>query len=619
MISSILRFFKWVIVIALIGIFVLVVAYWLAPKGPKDLMEFDDPWGHEREIVLAQEYGVVAGTPWASEAAMDVLETGGNAYDAAIAGLFMLYVTHGEASGFPGIAPMMVYHAAKDTIRGYIGAGTAPQLATIEKFKERGFEVVPSMDIYAQLLPGGPDAIIAILQEYGTMSLSELIQPAISRAKEGFPIHRVMHYNMDLSLKERMGYSYLLPYNAKVYLGATPWKPLHLKERFKRPDLASTFAFLAEVEENALVDGLSRAVALEAVRNSFYKGPIAKVITDMHKEQGGLIQRSDLANYKGAWEKAYKGSFGDYEIFVNGPWSQGMTLAMALDLLSHVQLKNMGQNSGDYIHAVTQAIELVMSDREAYFGDPAYVDVPSDHLLASTYGKKRVMSLQSEPYISLPRPIEIEGYTPYISKHTSNELPIPPRAGDDTSQIIVADSSGNVIAITPSDFPMTPMVPDWDLTMGNRMNQFRLDEKHPAALKPGKRPRVTPQAVMIRKNGAFYMAINTPGGDNQIQAMLQVLLNHLVFEDDIQKAIERPRFKTLGFPGSFSPHNISSATLEIEENMSGTTIEKLKNLGYKIKLKEQWGIAAGVGAAIKSEDGYSLGADPRAETVAMGK
>jgi len=155
-------------------------------------MTFDDPWGQSREMVTAKTHGVVAGTPWASAVAMDVLNKGGNAYDAAIAGLCMLYVTHGEASAFPGIAPIMIYHAKVDTLKGYIGIGKAPALATIDRFKEKRYETVPTMDISAQLLPGGPDAIITILKEYGTMSFAELAQPAIDRALEGFPVHHVM-------------------------------------------------------------------------------------------------------------------------------------------------------------------------------------------------------------------------------------------------------------------------------------------------------------------------------------------------------------------------------------------------------------------------------------------
>jgi len=617
--SKALRFLKQFAIIILLTITVIAIGIWLLPKGPVDQLSFDDPWGQEREMVVAKTHGVVAGTPWASEAAMAALNKGGNAYDAAIAGLCMLYVTHGEASAFPGIAPIMVYHAETDTIRGYVGVGKAPELATIERFEEHGYETVPKMDIYAQLLPGGPDAIIAILREYATMSFAELAQPAIDRALEGFPVHHVMQYNLDLSLVERLGFSYLLPYNAAVYLDNKPWKPIHLKERFRRPDLAKTLTYLVDAETQAIADGKSRNEALLAVRQAFYEGDIADAIDAYHRGNDGLIRKSDLSNYSGEWEVPQTGRFGDYKIVTNGPWSQGMTLSMALNILNNVDLKSMGHNSGQYIHTVTQAIELAMSDREAYFGDTNFVDVPTEFLLSNDYGLERVKLLTNAPFTNFPHPAAIYGYEPYISAYSTKGPRDTKTVGDDTSQIIVADSSGNLIAITPSDFPMTPMIPGYDITLGNRMNQFRLIENHPASLQPGKRPRVTPQAVMIRKEGDFYMAINTPGGDNQIQAMLQVLLNHIVWGDDIQQAIERPRFMTLGFPGSFAPHVYKPATLEIEENLASSSINELETLGYTIHIKERWGIAAGVGTIIKSEDNYLIGSDPRAETVAMGE
>jgi gamma-glutamyltranspeptidase/glutathione hydrolase len=355
------------------------------------------------------------------------------------------------------------------------------------------------------------------------------------------------------------------------------------------------------------------------VRTAFYDGPIAEAIDAFHIDNNGLIRKSDLSNYSGEWEQPQSGRFGEYEILTNGPWSQGMTLSMALNILYNVDLKSMGRNSGLYIHTVTQAIELAMSDREAYFGDPNFVDVPEQDLLSDSYGSRRHLSMSDQAFSSFPDPINIEGHQPFIAQYSSNGPRDTKTVGDDTSQIIVADSSGNLIAITPSDFPMTPMIPEWDLTLGNRMNQFRLNEDHPASLQPGKRPRVTPQAVMIRKKDAFYMSINTPGGDNQIQAMLQVLLNHIIWGDDIQKAIERPRFMTLGFPGSFAPHIIKPATLEVEENIPGSSIQELKALGYTVKIIDRWGIAAGIGAIIKDQNQYLIGADPRAETIALGK
>lgn len=606
--------------LSLVGIILLLaLLFLLLPKGPQDLMPFDDPWGQERELLVAQRHAVVAGTPWAAEVALEVLETGGNAYDAAIAGLMMLYVTHGEASAFPGIAPLMLRSAVLDTIEGYIGVGIAPQAASIDYFKGKGHETIPKMDISSQLIPAGPDVIIAVLERFGTRSFGELAEPAIDKAIEGFPVHHVMQHNLKLSALERIGYSFLMPYNARVYLRGKPWKPIHKGERFQRPDLAFTLSRLVAAEVDALSQGKTRSEALQAVRATFYEGEFAEAILAHHEKQGGLFQASDLSNYKGEWETPIEGSYKNLRLHVNGTWSQGIALPMALSILAQLDLQPLEQNSANYIHHLVQAIELVMSDREAYIGDNRFVRVPVKELTSDTYGQQRAGLMTTQAYQQFPSPSQIPGYRPFQMETSPQGESKSRIIGDDTSQIIVADSLGNVIAITPSDFPMTPMVPDWDITLGNRMNQFRLQEGHPAALQAGKRPRVTPQAVMIERDSSFYMAINTPGGDNQLQAILQVLLHHFVFGDDIQTAIQRPRFRTLGFPDSFAPHKMQSATLEVEENMPEETIEGLRALGYTIKIKEKWGIAAGVGAIIQDRGQYLLGADPRAETVAKGR
>ncbi len=170
---------------------------------------------------------------------MQVLEAGGNAFDAAAAALLMINVTHGEAASFPGIAPLMLYDAKTKTVHSYIGAGTAPAAATIDAFKKRGFKVVPEMDIYSQLLPASPDVIVRLLQDYGTMSFARLAAPAIQMARQGFPVHRIMMNNMDLSFIERMGFEFLLPYNTQVYLYGQWWRPLYYKNRLRLPDLAT--------------------------------------------------------------------------------------------------------------------------------------------------------------------------------------------------------------------------------------------------------------------------------------------------------------------------------------------------------------------------------------------
>src|SRR5512141_1741334 len=221
------RIFKW-IGLGLLGLILIAgLIYAFLPKGPRDLMEYQDLTRTEKKILQADQYAVVAGTPWASQAGYDVLSRGGNACDAAVATLLTLNVTHGEASSFPGVAPTMYYNARTGEVKSYIGAGKAPAAATIDKFKARGFETVPGLDIWAQLVPASPDVIIGLLTDCGTMSFTELAQPAIKIAREGFPAHPIMVRNLDFSLVERIGFSVIMPENAKIFIHGEWWRPLH--------------------------------------------------------------------------------------------------------------------------------------------------------------------------------------------------------------------------------------------------------------------------------------------------------------------------------------------------------------------------------------------------------
>src|SRR5512134_907569 len=242
----------------------------------------------EKQLLTADQFAVVAGTPWASQAGYDVLERGGNACDAAVASLLTLNVTHGEASSFPGVAPTMYYNAQTGEVRSYIGAGKAPAAATIEKFQERGFETIPELDLWAQLIPASPDVIVGLLTDCGSMSFSELVRPAIEIARAGFPAHPIIVRNLDFSLIERIGFAVLMPENTKVFLRGEWWRPVHLHDRMIFPDLANTLEAMANAEQEALAQGATRAEALQAVRDYFYKGPVAEKVAAYHQEEGGL-------------------------------------------------------------------------------------------------------------------------------------------------------------------------------------------------------------------------------------------------------------------------------------------------------------------------------------------
>jgi len=607
--------------------------YWVSVTGPRELMELDDPYRSPRRSVAAETHVAVSGTPWATHAALEILERGGNAFDAGMAALLALDVTYPEAASFPSIAPTLVYDAEKDEIWSYCGVGTAPQKATIEYFRSEGHETVPNLSILAQLLPASPDAIVSILDRYGSMSFGQISEEARRLAREGFPVHAMMLEHLDLSLPERLGFRLLMPYNADVYFGGEWWRPLHHKERFRQPDLARTFESMADAEARAIEAGGSRSQGLAAVRDTFYAGPIADAIVELHEREGGLFTRRDLAEYTGYWEKPLSGRFGEYTIYANRTWSQGGVLPLALQALDGIDLRSLGHNSPRYLHTVIQAIELAMSDREAYFGDPDFVDVPIEGLFDRDYAATRRRAMTQRAFGEMPapgNPMEFEAGA--VPEQKVRETSVVAARGSrrshgtpsvvDTSYLAVTDSRGNSISLTPSDFPMSPMVPGTGLCLGIRMTQFRLEPGHPAALAPGKRPRVTPNASMVRRGADLVMTFGTPEGDQQPQALTQVFLNRFVFGMDIQEAIDAPRFRSRNFPDSFSPHEYRPGVVQLEKSLYQSAGADLEAMGYRTEVVDDWHHEMGAVCAIvrdPSTGRLTAGADPRQESWADGR
>ncbi|GAB4425127.1 MAG: gamma-glutamyltransferase family protein [Anaerolineales bacterium] len=619
---------KWIGITVLALLIIGVIVYAFLPKGPRDLMEYTDRTKKPRNLFVAENYAVVAGTPWATEAALGVLNRGGNACDAAVAALLMLNVTHGEAASFAGVAPVMLYDSGSGDVRSYIGAGKAPMAATIEKFRDAGYENVPEFNIWNQLVPASPDVITTLLTDCGSMSFGELAEPAIQLAREGFPAHPIIVRNLNFSAIERLGFTFLMPSTAEIYLRGEWWRPIHLHDRMRFPELANSLEELAQAEQTVLAAGGTREEGLAAVRDYFYKGPIAEKIVAFHQQEGGFFTYEDLATYSGGWEEPLTGSYGPYTFYGNGTWSQGIMEPLILQILEGIDLKSMGHNSPEYIHTVTQAIELAMADRDTYVADSAFVDVPLDVLLSKEYATQRRTQMTDHAFVDLPTPGEIPGY----GGSPASFSPVPVTAtdwraltdfaiGQDTSQLVVVDAQGNAVVITPSDFPKSPMLPGTGINLGDRMTQFRLDPEHINALEPGKRPRITPHAVVVFKDGKFFMAYSTPGGDMQAQALVQVFLNMEVFGMDIQQAISAPRFYSISAPSSFSPHEFTPGGLRLEADLYASVADELSGLGYVVQEDPVWDKDFGaVGAILIGPDGrLYAGADPREETTAGGK
>jgi gamma-glutamyltranspeptidase/glutathione hydrolase len=337
------------------------------------------------------------------------------------------------------------------------------------------------------------------------------------------------------------------------------------------------------------------------------------------------MTREDLARYQGRWEEPLRGRFADYEVLTNGTWTQGIVVPMALQILEGVPLLELGHNSAAYVHRVVQALELAMGDREAWVGDPDFVEVPIEALLDRDYAARQRQRMTARAFRALPASgIEMNvggatGWRPSTPvRHAV--LARAPRFGRDTSYLAVIDGAGNSVSMTPSDFPQSPMVPGLGLTLGIRMTQFRLDPDSPTALEPGKRPRVTPHALMLLRDGSHVMSIGTPGAEMQTQANVQVLLNHLVFGMGIQKAIDAPRFRCLTWQDSFSPHDAAPGVLELEATLYEAIADELRALGYDVRRWDDWDNHFGaVGAVLRHGDMLIAGSDPRDATTAHGR
>lgn len=606
-----------------------VIVFFLSSRP--EILSYQGSTGTNKQAVNGRDFAVVAGTPWATDAAVNVLKKEGTSCDAAVAALLVLNVTHGEAAAFGGVAPTLFFNNKTQEVKSYIGVGTAPARATISYFADDGHTYIPSLNIAAQLVPAGLDVITGLMEECGTRPFSELAAPAIAIAQEGFPMHAIMLRNLDLAWYERLGMRFLMPSTASVWLRNGWLQPFRLHQKTVFPELAATLAQLADVETKALQAGGSRSEAVAAMRSHFYEGPIARKISEFHASNNGLMSQADLVNYRGGWEKPLVAQLDEYTWFGNGTWSQSVMEPLILNVLTHTPVDKLQHNSPEYIHTVAQAIELAMSDRDTYTGDPAFVDVPLDHLLSEAYALERSTQMTREAYRTPVRAGEIPGYggirigTAAARKSISTDRKQPFRegiafaVGQDTSQLTVVDKHGNAVVITPSDFPKSPMLPGTGINLGDRMTQFRLDPLHVNSLKPGKRPRITPHSVIVFRHGRFFMAFSTPGGDMQAQALVQVFLNMTLFEMSLQQAISAPRFYSINSPSSFSPHEATPAGIRLEHDLYATSAEGLRQRGYTVIESPNWDKDFGaVGAILKGPDGtLTAAADPREETTAF--
>jgi gamma-glutamyltranspeptidase / glutathione hydrolase len=586
---------------------------------------------------LAGTFGMVASTHWlASAAGMAVLERGGNAFDAAVAAGFVLQVVEPHLNGPGGEVPVIGHDARRGETFVVCGQGTAPAAATVEAYAGLGLDLVPGSGLLAACVPGAFGGWLLLLREYGTLPLRDVLGYAIGYAQTGYPLIPAISWSI-ASVAELFREHWQS--SAEVYLsgGGVPAPGT----RFANPALAATYQrILAEAE---------------AARQAWYDGFVAEEIgkfaaTEVMDVTGqphrGLLTGHDLATWHARLEPPTAYDYNGLTVCKTGPWGQGPVFLQQLALLSGCDLAALEPGSAEFIHLVTEASKLAFADREAWYGDPNFTDVPLEDLLSKAYNDERrqLITAAASPELRPGRPggreIELPDFAhgPFdISEfdfdgrrrhqRRTGDPGIDPATGEplgrsaeaqpqarrgDTCHLDVADRWGNVVTATPSGgwLQSSPVIPALGFCLGTRGQMFTLTPGLPATIAPGKRPRTTLTPTLALREGEPYLAFGTPGGDQQDQWTLAFFLNHVVFGMNLQQAIDFPAFHSAHMPSSFYPRESHPLRLDVEERIGAAAVDELRRRGHDVHVQPPWSL--GRISAVARRNGMLYGAaNPR--------
>jgi gamma-glutamyltranspeptidase / glutathione hydrolase len=545
---------------------------------------------------LRGTFGMVASTHWlASAAGMAVLERGGNAFDAAVATGLTLQVVEPHLNGPGGDLPVVFWSADRGEPLVLCAQGTAPAAATIERYRERGLELVPGEGLLAACVPGAFDGWMLLLREFGTLGPAEVLEYAIGYAEGGYPV--VPGMTMTIERTEALLREW--PASAELYLPAP--RPGTL---FRNPELAAAYRRI--VDE---AGGGARETRIERARDAFYRGFVAETIDAFCAANGGLLTGDDLASWSASIEAPTTFDYRGYTVCKTGPWGQGPVFLQQLALLDGLGLEGMGLGSAEYVHTVTECAKLAFADREAFYGDPAFVDVPLERLLSSAYNDDR-RALVGDVASDELRPGG--GRLPRRVDAAATVGAGEPTRGD-TVHLDVADRHGNFVSATPSGgwLQSSPVIPGLGWPLGTRAQMFWLEPGLPSSLEPRKRPRTTLSPSLALRGGEPYLAFGTPGGDQQDQWSLHTFLAHVHFGLDLQGAIDAPEFHTDHFPSSFYPRQAEPRSLALEARFGAAVEEDLRARGHEVVVTDAWSLGR-VSAAGRDPDGtLKAAANPR--------
>src|SRR5213083_1586165 len=522
---------------------------------------------------IGSRWGVAAGHALAAEAAAHVLGAGGNAIDAGVAAGICLGVVHCDMVSVAGVAPILVHLARTGETFQVSGVGPYPRASTLEYFRGLGNQIPPGLP--RTVVPAAPAAWCAALERWGTMSFADVARAATEHAGRGFPLSSFSAYQMTANADKYRRWAT----SAALYLNNG--RPFRMGERLVQAELAETLARMARAEAKA---GGSRAAGVRAARDEFYRGETAARIAEFHRAEKGPLTAEDLASFEVEVERAIVGTYGPWQVGVCGFWCQGPVLLQMLNLIEGTDVAALGHNSPAYLRLLSRAHA---AERRALIRDRAWREMPP-------VGERRGAAA--------------------IAGGSGESL--------DTSYVAVVDAEGNGFSATPSDPNVdSPAVAGVGCVVSPRGSQGWLDPAHASVVAPGKRPRLTPAPAMLLREGRLVMPFGTPGGDVQQQAMLQVLLNHVVFDMPLQQAIEAPRAASRSFPDSFWPHAFAPGKLEVERRIPKETRDALAARGHEVSEWPEWEWRAGAVCGVRiAEDGARwTGADPRRGSHAIAR
>jgi gamma-glutamyltranspeptidase/glutathione hydrolase len=578
-------------------------------------------WATTRPVVAGTQGVVAAGHPLVSMAGMRMLLAGGNAFDAAVAAGFAAAVVEPTASyTLLGECVALVHDARTGLVQALSGQGTAPALATIDLFRGRGLDRIPTgpgPDAHLSFtVPGAVDAYLTLLETRGTRTLSEALAPALSYAEHGFPMYEYMHRMLAIP-ESRAQFDLYPPGGTAVFYpgGRTP----AVGELFAQPVLAATLRRLVEADARGRGH---RAAGIAAARERFYRGDVAAAIGAFSERVGGLLRAADLAGYRARLEPPLRTTFAGREVLGQPAWTQGPVLMQALGMLETVDLRALGHNSARYVHVVVEALKLAFADRERHYGDSPDAAAAIAGLLAPAYARERAALIRMDRAApEAPAPGDPRGGAARgaAAARAGAGAAGAARPADGTTHIAAIDRDGNMICLTPSGgvFRKSVFAPELGCTLSTRSEMFVLEPGHPNALAAGKRPRTTLVSYVISEGGVPVMTVGCPGGDDQAQADLQIVLNLLVFGMNPQQAVEAPRFSTQTLVNSFYPRAYRPNQLNVEPGIPEGTRAELRALGHAVAEIGACGIGAVVTRRDPASGVLSAGADPRRPTYAL--